>query len=84
MIAQYTLKPENVKFIITAGTGSPTHYAGWVKKKSPLTKCEAITPNPEINEIRFQHIDPDVGMLICGTKNGIDRSRNAWAIQGRI
>ena len=27
---------------------------------SPLTKCETIAPNPEINEIRFQHIDPDV------------------------
>ena len=38
---------------------------------SPLTKCETIAPNPEINEIRFRHIDPDV------QKHGIDRLRNA-------
>ena len=27
---------------------------------SPLTKCDTIAPNPEINEIHFRHIDPDV------------------------
>ena len=27
---------------------------------SPLTKCDTIAPNLEINQIRFRHIDPDV------------------------
>ena len=35
-------------------------YTGRVKKMSPLTKYDTITPNIEINEIRFRDIDPDV------------------------
>ena len=46
---------------------------------SPLTKCETIVPNPEINEIRFVTLIL-MYMPICGTTNGIDRSRNAWAM----
>ena len=43
---------------------------------SPLTKCDTITPNLEINKIRFRHIDPDVHADMW-YKNVIDRSRNA-------
>ena len=43
---------------------------------SPLTKCDTITPNPEINKIRLRHIDPDVHADMW-YKNVIDRSRNA-------
>ena len=49
------------------------------KKKSPLTKCDRIAPNIEINEIRFRHIDSDVHADLR-YQNGIDRSRNAWAM----
>ena len=45
----------------------------------PLTKCDTIAPNLEINEIIFRHIDPDVHADLW-YKNGIDRSRNAWAM----
>ena len=46
------------------------------KKKSPLTKCDTIAPNLDINEILFRHIDPDVHADLW-YKHGIDRSRNA-------
>ena len=52
---------------------------GESKKMSPLTKCDTIAPNLEINEIRFRHIDPAVHADLW-YKNGIDRLRNAWAI----
>ena len=39
---------------------------------SPLTKCDTITPNLEINEIMLRHIDPDVHADLW-YKNGIDR-----------
>ena len=45
----------------------------------PLTKCDTIAPNLEINEISFRHIDPDVHADLW-YKNGIDRSRNAGAM----
>ena len=44
-----------------------------------MTKCHIIAPNLEINEIRFRHIDPDVHADLW-YKNGIDRSKNAWAM----
>ena len=46
---------------------------------SPLTKCDTIAPNLEINEILFRQFDPDVHADLW-YKNGIDRSRNAWAM----
>ena len=46
---------------------------------SPLTKCDTIAPNLEINKIRFRHIDPDEHADMW-YKNGIDRSSNAWAM----
>ena len=46
---------------------------------SPLTKCDNIAPNLDINEILFWHIDPDVHADLW-YKNGIDRSRNALAM----
>ena len=52
---------------------------GESKKKSPLTKCDTITPNLEINKIRFRHSDHDVHADMW-YRNGIDRSRNAWAM----
>ena len=52
---------------------------GESKKMSPLTKCDTIAPHLEINEIRFRHIDPDVHADMW-YKNGIDWSRNAWAM----
>ena len=33
---------------------------GESEKMSPLTNCDTIAPNLEINKIRFRHIDPDV------------------------
>ena len=36
------------------------YNTGWVKKMSPLTKCDTIAPTLEINQIHFRHIDPDV------------------------
>ena len=53
-----------------------SYLQGEYKKMSPLTKCDTIAPNLEINKIRFRHIDPDVHADM-GYKNGIDRSRNA-------
>ena len=44
---------------------------------SPLTKCDTIAPILEINKIRFRHIDVHADMWY---KNGIDRSRHAWAV----
>ena len=52
---------------------------GESKKMSPLTKCDTIAPHLEINEIRFRYIDPDVHADMW-YKNGIDWSRNAWAM----
>ena len=49
------------------------------KTMSPLTKCDTITPNLAIKEIRLRHIDPDVHADLW-YKNGIDRSRNAWTM----
>ena len=45
---------------------------------SPLTKCETIAPNPEINEIRFSTHWSWCTCRFVVQKNGIDRSRNAW------
>ena len=45
---------------------------GESEKMSPVTKCDTIAPNLEINEIRVLHIDPDV--------HGIGGSRNAGAM----
>ena len=51
---------------------------GESNKNYPLTNCDTIAPNLEINEIRFRHIDPDVHVHAeLSYKNGIDRSRNA-------
>ena len=47
---------------------------GESKNMSPLTKCDTIAPNLEIN----RHIDPEVNADMW-YKNGIDRSRNARA-----
>ena len=55
---------------------SHLHVQGESKKMSPLTKCDTIAPNREINKIRFRHIDPAVHADMW-YKNGIDRSRNA-------
>ena len=49
------------------------------KKISSRTKCDTIAPNLEINEIRLLHIDPGEHADLW-YKNGIDRSRNAWAM----
>ena len=49
------------------------NYTGWVKQMSPLTKCDTIAPNLEIN------IDPDAHADMW-YKDGIDRSRNTWAM----
>ena len=55
------------------------NYTGWAKTKSPLTKCDTIAPNLEINKIRVRHIDPDAHADMW-YRDGIDRSRNAWAM----
>ena len=49
------------------------------KKKCPLWQNVTLSPNLEINDIRFRHIDPDEHADFW-YKNGIDRSRNAWAM----
>ena len=51
--------------------GSDSTVQGESIKMSPLTKCDTITPNLEINKI-----DPDVHADMW-YKNGIDRSGNA-------
>ena len=55
------------------------------QKMSQLTKYDTIAPNPEINDIRFQDIDPDVH-ADSRYKNSSDQSRNVRAPEneGRV